>query len=82
MMPFCKRHWDEGRNHAAALPTSSFRTDDPFFEATIELAGDASLGLLLIADHARNHVPPGLGDLGLDPSVFSATSPMTSASRG
>lgn len=39
----------------------------PAFE-TIE--GSNNLGLLILADHATNRLPPEYGDLGLDPSAF------------
>lgn len=41
--------------------------DFPAFE-TIE--GRTDLGLLILADHATNRLPPKYGDLGLDPSAF------------
>jgi predicted N-formylglutamate amidohydrolase len=42
--------------------------DDAAFEI---VPGDAGAGLVLIADHASNHVPADLGDLGLPPSEFA-----------
>ena len=33
--------------------------------------GSAAAGLVLVADHASNHVPPDLDDLGLPPSEFA-----------
>lgn len=41
--------------------------DFPAFEA---IEGRNDLGLLVIADHATNLLPPAYGDLGLDPSAF------------
>ncbi|MCB1447078.1 MAG: N-formylglutamate amidohydrolase [Rhizobiaceae bacterium] len=41
--------------------------DFPAFE-TVE--GRTDLGLLILADHATNRLPPKYGDLGLDPSAF------------
>ncbi|NIJ06476.1 putative N-formylglutamate amidohydrolase [Sphingomonas vulcanisoli] len=35
----------------------------------ISIAGDAAAGLLLITDHASNHVPEGV-DLGVDPALL------------
>src|SRR5690606_34302121 len=34
------------------------------------IPGDLARGMLLIADHARNHLPAEYGTLGLDPSEF------------
>ena len=42
--------------------------DFPAFE-TIE--GSLDLGLLILADHATNNLPPEYGGLGLDPSAFT-----------
>ncbi|ARS25916.1 N-formylglutamate amidohydrolase [Sphingomonas sp. KC8] len=39
-------------------------------EAYAEVAGDAASGLLLIGDHASNHVPADI-DLGVDPAVLT-----------
>lgn len=39
-------------------------------EAFVEIAGDPGTGLLLVADHASNHVPADI-DLGIDPAVLS-----------
>ena len=36
----------------------------------IEIAGDAATGMLLIGDHASNHVPAGI-DLGIDPALLN-----------
>ena len=41
--------------------------DFPAFEM---IEGRADTGLLIIADHATNRLPPKYGDLGLDPSAF------------
>lgn len=41
--------------------------DFPAFEI---IEGRNDLGLLLLADHATNRLPPAYGDLGLDPSAF------------
>jgi predicted N-formylglutamate amidohydrolase len=41
--------------------------DFPAFEV---IEGRLDLGLLILADHATNRVPPQYGDLGLDPSAF------------
>lgn len=35
----------------------------------IDIAGDPGTGLLLIADHASNHVPPDI-ELGVDPAIL------------
>ncbi|MBX3579065.1 MAG: N-formylglutamate amidohydrolase [Rhizobiaceae bacterium] len=42
----------------------------PHFPAFDRVDGDASLGLLLLADHARRDLPADYGDLGLPPSEF------------
>ena len=42
--------------------------DFPAFEV---IEGNLDLGLLILADHATNRLPPEYGDLGLDPSAFS-----------
>lgn len=39
-------------------------------EAFAEIAGDAGTELLLVADHASNHVPPDI-DLGVPPDILS-----------
>lgn len=39
-------------------------------EAFVEIAGDPASGLLLIADHASNHVPADI-DLGVDPAILT-----------
>jgi predicted N-formylglutamate amidohydrolase len=41
--------------------------DSPAFEV---IEGSLDLGLLILADHATNRLPPDYGDLGLDPSAF------------
>lgn len=41
--------------------------DFPAFEI---IEGSLDLGLLILADHATNRLPPDYGDLGLDPSAF------------
>lgn len=41
--------------------------DFPAFEV---IEGRNDLGLLLLADHATNRLPPEYGDLGLDPAAF------------
>lgn len=41
--------------------------DFPAFEI---IEGRLDLGLLILADHATNRLPPVYGDLGLDPSAF------------
>lgn len=41
--------------------------DFPAFET---IAGSLDLGMLILADHATNLLPPDYGDLGLDPSAF------------
>jgi predicted N-formylglutamate amidohydrolase len=49
------------------MPKASHMQEFPAFE-TIE--GRNDLGLLILADHAMNRLPPAYGDLGLDPSAF------------
>lgn len=39
-------------------------------EAFVEIPGDAATGLLLIADHASNRVPPDVA-LGVDPAILT-----------
>lgn len=39
-------------------------------EAFVEIVGDPASGLLLVADHASNHVPADI-DLGIDPAILS-----------
>ena len=41
--------------------------DFPAFEI---IEGSLDLGLLILADHATNRLPPEYGDLGLEPSAF------------
>ena len=53
------------RTHSAPAPDS---TADAVFET---IAGDPAAGLVLIADHASNHVPADLADLGLPASEFA-----------
>lgn len=53
---------------ASAIPRSPPLFDEDAYEI---LAGDPSAGLVLVADHASNRVPPDLGDLGLPKSEFS-----------
>ena len=40
------------------------------FEPVETIAGDPACGYLILCDHARNTVPPELGDLGLPPATF------------
>jgi predicted N-formylglutamate amidohydrolase len=40
-------------------------------ESYIRIDGDLTRGPILVADHARNSLPPQYGTLGLDPSQFS-----------
>lgn len=56
------------RSHIASSP-AAIAPCDP--EAAFEiLPGDASAGLILIADHASNHVPADLAGLGLPAAEF------------
>ncbi len=48
-------------------------------EAYEIIAGRADCGLLVLCDHASNHIPPEYADLGLCSGSFRATSPMISA---
>ncbi|MBX3551570.1 MAG: N-formylglutamate amidohydrolase, partial [Pseudolabrys sp.] len=43
---------------------------EPQFPPFDVIDGDHSLGLLLVADHARRDLPAEYGDLGLPPSEF------------
>ena len=45
-------------------------TPDPVFPPFDVIEGDASLGLVLIADHARRDLPPEYSDLGLPATEF------------
>ena len=39
-------------------------------EGFVRIAGDPRRGMILIADHARNSLPPEYGSLGLPPAQF------------
>jgi predicted N-formylglutamate amidohydrolase len=49
------------------MPKGVLMQDFPAFEV---IEGNTELGLLIIADHATNRLPPKYGDLGLDQSSF------------
>lgn len=49
---------------------SEMITTSPSGEPWIDIAGDLASGLLLIADHASNHVPPDI-DLGIDEAMLA-----------
>lgn len=61
----------EGSTHTDRQSTASHPSADGGFEPYYTLAGDESRGLLLVCDHARNHLPPGYGTLGLPESQLA-----------